>query len=258
MKTIRLVLAASFALFLTGCFQMEQLITVQTDGSGTILVTAVLDAATIQQMAEMAKAAGGDAKSPLDEMMDATKAKEGAKKFGDGVKFEKMEKIRNATGEGAAVTYSFTDVTKLKVDFDPQSMSGGVGEGEAKEPLTFDFTKGSPAKLTIKATRKPPSGDKTPDDPDADAQLAMAARMFQGAKITVAVVVGGTITETDAAHHDTTRVTLAELPFDEVMKDPTVFKALNKAGSWEEACQVLKTINGVKVEPKATVNVQFQ
>ncbi len=261
MKTLRLfrsLLAVFLTLVLTGCFQMEQVIRVKADGSGTISITAVMNAETLKQMLEMAKAAGEDAKSPLDEMMDETKAKEGAKKFGPGVKFEKMEKIKNASGEGAVVTYSFSDVTKLKVDFDLQDMGSGGGDGEAKEPLTFDFTKGSPAKLTIKATHKAPGEEKPVDDPDADAQLAMAAQMFKGAKITMAVVVDGTITETDAAHHDTSRITMAEMPFDEVMKDAKVFKALNKARSWEEACQVLKTVPGVKVEPKLTVKVQFK
>ena len=259
MKTSRSVVlffALLWALFLTGCFQMEQVIRVKADGSGTISVTAVVNTDTLKQMLEMAKASGEDAKSPLDEMLDEAKAKDGEKKFGEGVKFEKLEKIKNASGEGAVVTYSFTDVTKLKVDFNLQEM-GEVSE-EAKEPLTFDFTKGTPATLTIKATHKAPGGEKPPEDADADAQLAMAAQMFKGAKITVAVVVDGTITETDAAHHDTSRVTMAELPFDEVMKDLKVFKTLNAAGSWEEACQVLKTVAGVKVEPKLAVKVQFQ
>lgn len=257
-RSLRSLLAIFFALFLAGCFQMEQVIRVKADGSGTISVMAVMNADTLKQMLEMAKAGGEDAKSPLDEMMDETKAREGAKKFGEGVKFEKMEKIKNATGEGAVVTYSFADVTKLKVDFDLQDMGSGGGDGEAKEPLTFDFTKGSPAKLTIKATHKAPGAELPPDDSDADAQFAMAAQMFKGAKITVAVVVDGVITETDAAHHDASRITMAEMPFDEVIRDAKVFKSLNKARTWEEACQVLKTVPGVKVEPKLTVNVQFK
>ena len=258
LRTMLAVLAAlSVTLLFPGCFQMEQVINVKPDGSGTIVMTAVLTKAALKQIEEMSKAGGEKGKTPIDEMTDPAKAAEQAKKLGDGVKFEKVEKIKNDIGEGAKLTFSFTDVTKLHVDMDMNSGSQG-GDDKDKEPVTFGFDKGT---LTIKSTHKKGAKAKPDDDKDeanAAAGIAMAQQMMKGMKISVFVNIEGTITETDAAHRDGSRITLAVVPFDEVLKDSNKMKALNKADGWNEALKVLKEIPGVIVEPKETVTVKIK
>ena len=87
---------------------------------------------------------------------------------------------------------------------------------------------------------------------------AMMQQMMKGMKISVFVNIEGTITETDAAHRDGSRITLAVVPFDEVLKDPKKMKAMDKADGWNDALKVLKEIPGVVVEPKETVTVKIK
>ncbi len=244
--------ALGITLFLPGCLQVEQVIKVKPDGSGTVTVSIVMTNEGIKAMAEFAKQSGGEAKSPVDELASEEKAREQAKALGEGVKFEKVEKIKNAIGEGAKMTFSFTDVTKLK-----PSMDMGDGGAEKEPAASFEFTKGSPAKLVMKMIRK--KAGAAPDVPDTDdSQFQEAAKMMKGMKLTMYIEVDGQITESDAAHREGSRVTFAEVPFDEILKSPEKFKAMNKAGEWSEAVKVIKEIPGVKVEPKDTVTIQFK
>lgn len=250
--------ALSVTLLFTGCFQMEQVISIKPDGSGTIVMTAVLTKEALKQIEEMSKA-GGQGKTPLDEMTDPAKAAEQAKKFGEGVKFVKAEPIKNDVGEGAKLTFSFADVRKIHVDMDLNAGPGGPGGGEKKEksPVSFGFKKGT---LTIKSTHKQPTAAKVEEkeNPNEAANLAMMQEMMKGMKLSVFVDIEGTITETDAAHRDGSRITMAVVPFDEVLKDPKKMKAMDKVGSWADALKVLKEIPGVVIEPKETVTVKIK
>jgi len=76
--------------------------------------------------------------------------------------------------------------------------------------------------------------------------------------MTIAVEVAGEITESDAAHRAGSRVTLAEIPFDEVMKSKDAFIKMSKAGNWADRLTVLKEIPGVKVDPKETITIKFK
>ena len=176
--------------------------------------------------------------------------------------FQKVEKVKNDVGEGAKVTFAFTDITKVKADLDmqdlnPRAQAVGGEDDKDKDTVAFDFAKGSPAKLTVKMTHKSRAKDDDGPDPTEGPQFAQAAQMMKGMKMTMAIEVEGKIADTDAAHRDGSRVTLAEVPFDGLLKDPSKFKALNKAKEWPEALKVLKEVPGVKVEPKDAVTIQF-
>jgi hypothetical protein len=251
------VVALSLTFFLTGCLQVEQIIKLKPDGTGTITMTIVMTKEALAMMKEFSKQGVGEAKSAIDEMVNEEKAKEQAAKLGEGVKFEKVEKIKNDIGEGAKMTFSFSDITKLKPSMDMQDM-GGEG-GEAKDAaMVFEFTKGSPAKLVVKTVHKKDDKANKPDNEPDGAELAQAAQMMKGMKLTMVLEVEGTIKQTDAAHRVGSRITFAEVPFDDILKDPAKFKAMNKAGAWADAVKVLKEMPGVKVEPKETVTIEFQ
>jgi hypothetical protein len=249
----RSVLAAFFALsvtfFLTGCFQIEQVIKVKADGSGTMVMSIVVTKEGLTAMRELSKDAPGGAKDPIDDMMNEDKIKEQAGKLGEGVTYVKAEKIKNDVGEGVRMTFKFDDITKVKPSMD----TDGGGSGEAA--VTFEFTKGDPASLVIKAAH---GGDKKPDQAPDDAQFEQAKQFMKGMKMTIAVEVDGEITESDAAHRAGSRVTLAEVPFDEVMKSKDAFMNMSKAANWAERIKVLKEIPGVKVDPKDTITIKFK
>jgi hypothetical protein len=253
MKLIRAALGGLFAFaamfLLSACFQAEQVINVKPDGTGTIVITLKMGKEALAQMKTLN--AGDPNADPVEQMMKKEEAEEMAKKLGEGVKFEKVEPYKEGESLGKRATFSFTDINKVRAD-----MNMGPGAGEEKDPITFQFTKGSPATLVINCPEKKP--EQKADDPQEDAQMAAAAAMMKDMKITIAVNVEGTIVSTDAENKEGTRITLVELPVGEALKDVKRFKAIDRAGSWEAAAKLMKEIPGAKVETKQKVSVQIK
>lgn len=254
MKTIRALLGGLFAmaavLFLTGCFQAEQLINVKPDGSGTIVVTVKMGK---EALAQMKAFSGGDPNAdPLADMLKQEEAEQMAKKFGEDVKLEKVEPFKEGESQGKRATFSFPDISKVTAD-----LSVGPGtEDESKDPVHFEFTKGTPATLIIHSPHK--KAENKPDDPQEEAQMAAAATMMKDMRLTIAVNIEGKLVSTDAENKDGTRITLMDIPVGEALKDLKRFKAIDRAASWEEAAKLMKEIPGAKVESKKTVKVQLQ
>jgi hypothetical protein len=253
---MRSLVAIAFSLVITlllsGCFQAEQVINVKPDGSGTVVMTIKVGPAALAQM----KAFGGaDAKGdPLDQMMKKEEAEEMAKKLGEGVKLEKIETVKEGETQGKRATFSFADINKVHADMNMGPNAGGGDQ--AKDPITFEMTKGNPASLVIHCPAKKP--ENKPDDPQEDAQMAAAAAMMKDMRITVAVNIVGTIVKTDADNKDGTRITLIDLPVGEALKDVKRFKAIDRAPNWEAAAKMIKEIPGAKVESKEKISVQLK
>jgi hypothetical protein len=257
MKTFRFLLGAicvvAAMFFLSGCFQAEQVINVKPDGSGTVVFTVKVGKAALEQM--KALGGGGDANAdPLEQMMKKEEAEEMAKKLGEGVKLEKIEPFKEGESVGKRATFSFADINKVKADMSMGPDAGG--DDKDKEPIKFEFTKGSPATLIIHSPNKK-SKDK-PDDPQEDAQMAAAAAMMKDMRITIAVNVQGTLVSTDADNKEGTRITLIDLPVGEALKDVKKFKAIDRAADWASAAKLIKEIPGAKVESKQKVKVELK
>ncbi|EDY16169.1 hypothetical protein CfE428DRAFT_6273 [Chthoniobacter flavus Ellin428] len=258
MKPLCLILAAFLAIFgLAGCFQMERVIKLKPDGSGTIEETMMIPKAAL---ADFQKFAPGN--KPPD-VFDEDRLKQAAGKMGEGVTFVSAKKMSSDAGEGFSVVYAFTDINKLKIDQNPgDSMSGpgGTPQGGKKDPFVFHFTPGQPAVLRI--SMPPPQfkpakpGDAGPDD----ATLRMMQQMLKDLKIVSAIEVGGAISESNAEYHDGSRVTFMDVDFNKVLADPAKFKAMIKANpqTIEEAKKLIHGIEGVKIETAPEVTIQFQ
>jgi hypothetical protein len=284
--TLRALFVLAAATLFTGCFQMEKIISVKPDGSGTITETVSMSKATVDQMKQMfegiAKGFGGDAKSadanPSKgfDLLDEKKLREEATKMGEGVTFVSAKKISDEKGEGYVATFAFTDINKLRIDQNPGDAmpnAGGLGgapKADAKsEPITFQFKKGSVAQLTIKnpTPAMKPKADAKKDAADDSANaggeemaMAMMQQMMKDMRLVVAVEVAGKIVKTDAENVSGNRATLAEMDFNKLLANPEKFKQLSKANpqSIEEAKAIVKGIDGFKVETKPSVSIQFQ
>ena len=252
-KTIRTLAVALLALatvFLSGCFQAEQVINVKPDGSGTIVMTLKMGKDAIAQM----KALGGDANAdPLEQMRKKDEAEQMAGKLGEGVKLEGVEPYKEGEFVGKRATFSFPDINKVRADMNMGP--GGGDDKEGKDPITFKYDKAS-GTLTINSPNKQP--ENKPDDPQEDAQMAAAASMLKDMRIAIAVNIVGTIVKTDAENKDGTRITMVDLPVGEALKDIKRFKAIDRAPNWEAASKLIKEIPGAKVESKSKVTVQIK
>lgn len=260
LKTQIGLLAALLCTFVSGCLQVEQTVNLKPDGSGTIVISTVMSKEAMDQIAAFGGAnPDNKPKSPVDEMMNEDKAKEQAGKMGEGVKFEKAEKIKTDKGEGAKLTFSFTDINKVKMDVSLGDAAPQKADG--KPPVSFQFTKGSPAKLTMtmnQPQKEEKKADDAPEDPNEAQGLAMMQQMIKGMRITMNLNVDGTLVATNATHKDGNKITIMEIPMDELLKDPKKFKASQKAGSFTDAMSILKDVPGLKMETKPNVTVEFK
>src|SRR4030095_2202273 len=130
--------------------------------------------------------------------------------------------------------------------------------------------KGKVAELIVKnpSTERKPGADKSkPEKPaGADAPggeemaMMMMQQMFKDMKVVVAVEVAGKVVKTNADNVKGNRVTMMEMDFNKVMANPAKFKELSKANpkTVEETKALGKGIEGIKVEARPSVSIQFQ
>lgn len=271
MKSLPILFVAAFsAVCLSGCLQIEKIVKLKPDGSGTLEETLAMSketAAKLKQMtASFGKPAGGKkAAAPDTGLMNEKRLREDADTMGDGVKFVSAKKIDTDKLQGFTAVYSFTDINKLKLDQNPASALSSVGgakgdPGQSKnEPLVFHFTTGSPAelKITMPQSNAPPKPQS--DEAQAVAMQAMQ-QIFKDLKITIAVEVQGSIKATNAQYHDGSRVTLMEMDFNKLLSNPEKFKELAKGNpqSLQESKALLKGLEGVKIENAPEITVKFE
>jgi len=271
MKSLRLLFIAAFSVVcLSGCLQIEKIVKLKPDGSGTIEETLTMSKETAARLKEMAasfgKPAGGKKGAAADSgLLNEKKLREEADTMGAGVKFVSAKKIDTDKLQGFTAVFSFADINKLKLDQNPGSALSTVGgakggPGQSKnEPLLFHFTKGSPAELdiTMPESKMPPKPQS--DDAQAMAMQAMQ-QIFKDMKITIAFEFQGSITETNAEYREGSRVTLMEMDFNKLLANPEKFKDLAKGNpqSLQESKGLLKGLPGVKIETAPEITVKFE
>jgi hypothetical protein len=257
MKAFRLIFAAFLAVVgLTGCFQVERVVKLKPDGSGTIEETVMIPKAALEKLQELAPG------KPAD-VFDEAKLKQAAGQMGDDVTFVSAKKISSDAGEGFTATYAFTDINKLKIDQNPGDAIGGAGgapQNAKKDPIVFHFTKGQPAELSVSMPAPQFKPKKDASEAPDEAALQMMQQMLKDLKIVMALEVEGTISETNAEYHQGSRVTFMDVDFNKVLADPAKFKAMTKANpqTIEEAKALIKEIDGVKIETSPQLKIKFQ
>ena len=275
MKKITLVAIAIFLLlFLSGCFQIERVINVNKDGSGTIEETVLMSQEFINQMKQMATSFGGgeiEENEDESEYHDVDDLKKDALKMGEGVKYVSSKPMERDGLLGHYVIYSFNDITKIKVDENPaDNMMGSPGMGEDKEDMYFKFKKGKTSELTIIFPQVDDEFEdeeivyetEEPEDNTSvnDQDIKMMKAMYKGMKISVKVIVDGKIVDTNATHKDGNVVTLSEMDFDVIMNNEEAFKALSdsKESTDEEMKKSMQEFKGFKADVNEEVIIKFK
>ena len=231
------------------------------------ILLVILDDVGIDQMKVFSSFGGEKAdKSKEFSLLDEKQLKKETASMGEGVTFISAKKVSTATGEGYTAVYAFTDINKLKVNPDPSSAAPKMIQdaqkkhGE-KEVIDFRFTKGSPAELVI-VQSEPKLGKKNGEKKHkpSPTETQMMTQFFKDMKISIAVEVAGTITETNATNREGSRVTLMEMDFNKLLADPKKFEELiqNQPETLEEGKKILKGVPGVKIEMNQQVSIKFK
>jgi hypothetical protein len=247
------LLAAAPLLFCAGCFQGQRVITVNADGSGTIVDTLTFGE---QLKAMMAAAADKD--------KGTEKEKAAAAAMGPGVTFVSQEK--NPDGSGFKTSYAFKDISKIKVEISPGPDSG-ESKGEQKdksEPLNFRFARqGGKSVLTV-VQPQPKKTDAQAKPPEGMQEMAMSMwtmmkGMMKGLKLKTVLEVNGKIAKATSPYVQGSSVTLLEMDFDQITADDANFKKFTQAGDDPSTMnpKALQGIKGMKINPDQEVVVEF-
>jgi hypothetical protein len=261
---------------LAGCLQVQTVVKVKPDGSGTIEERAVMKGQMAMMMMAMSQMDDeqGDTKKKKKKsgLFSEEEMKKRAAEMGEGVRFVSGKEIMVDDGQGYEAVFAFKDIGKLKLSESPDvnpmgSSSGEKEQGEEKKEkkyVTFAFTKGSPATLTVymppREKKEKSKKVEKKEDQEMKAGMAMARAMFKDLKFSSVIQVQGSIVETDATFRDGSTVTLFDVDFDKLMSDETLMsKAMeNEDLSEEEAKELMKKYPGIKIETNKATKIRFR
>lgn len=256
------------AVLCSGCIRSATLVKVKADGSGTIEQTMLVNLGLMKGM--FAGLGGQTAQTPGT--VNEADLKRAAERMGEGVTLLSATPVKEADGfEGSKAIYAFTDISKVRVDQDP-NLSGSTTGGfstppKNSNPVSFAMAKGANGEATLTvtvndppkaATDKPGGGAAGGPDMANPQMLDMMKSMFQGFKIGIDVEVAGKILKTNADHVAGSRVTLLEMDLGALLQDEAKLRELQKVlgptASIAELKPYLKDVKGLKVnDPVVTI-----
>jgi len=119
------------AVLSVGCISFTTTVNVNPDGTGTIVQTTTVSPEIAAQMKQMMAGFASDSKDKQKkpkELFSVEDAKSAAATMGEGVSFVKAERIKTADAEGIRATYSFGDISKIRI--------GQTASGPGKSPAS--------------------------------------------------------------------------------------------------------------------------
>ena len=257
-RTVRFALGVALAIALPSCLQNETTITLNKDGSGTIIEETVLTAEMLAMMTQFAQPGAPD---PVAEMFSEEKAKEKAPKLGEGVEFVKSEMVEREGKKGARVEYKFADINKVKVSAGDamEQLGDQMPEGEQKkdEAVKFSYADGK-LKITTPPTdfddMAMPGGDGAEQTPQME---EMMTNMLKDMRVTMKLVVADGIAETNATHREGDAITLIDVEVGKMIAQKDKLKAISETAKTdkEAAKAEFSKLEGVKVETNDEVTV---
>jgi hypothetical protein len=251
----------------SGCINSASLVKIKPDGSGTIEQTMLVNMAAIKGLisgmgASQTKESGG--------VLNEAEFKRAGERM--GVRPVSLTPMKEGGFEGAKAIYAFDDITKVRVDQDPQlgGRAAGTTPGSrvSTSPIKFGLARqGATSVLTITVDEKAADSAtaRAQDAPSLEsidpAMMQMIKTMFDGFRILIDVEVDGKIVKTNADYVSGSRITLLEVDMAGVFADEAKLKALQSkvqpGSSISELRPYLKDIKGVKVNHPA-LTIEFR
>jgi len=258
LKKAKLFLGLVAALALPSCLQNETTITLNKDGSGTIVDETMLSAQMAQSMTQFAQPGQPD---PIAEMFSEEKAKAKAAKIGEGVEYVKTEIIENDGKRGARVHYKFTDINKISINPGAamESLGGDKVEAEEEkdEDLKFAYEDGKLKIIVPPSDFEDMAADNGPQDPQQEAMMMQA---MADMRLTVKLVIADGIAESTASHVDGNTVTLFDIQVDKMFTHKDELKKIAETSKTDidAAKAAFSKLEGIKIETKedATVTIK--
>jgi hypothetical protein len=273
---IKMMVALLLSCGLAGCFQIDQVVTLSPDGSGTVEETIKISrkiaesmAALTSGMSEQLGADGNDKAPPKEQsFFKDDEIKKRAERFGSGVRFVKMERIADKQFEGYKAVYSFSDINAVRLDQENPGMQKQIEQGSESTPkgTRFVFAPGKTATLIVKQQKRDVRvGESAPEMPtpakeSSEEELAMVRQMFDGLRISTTLVIKGNVVDSNATHRTGSTITLAEIDFGKLLDKPELLAkmAAVQPGDQAAAMEMIKKIPGMKIDMNDELRVSFR
>ncbi len=271
-RTLGVLLLGIATLAIAGCMEIETVVRVKPDGSGTITERLVMSNEIVDMMKEMAP------EGQPAELYNEQELRDAAPGYGEGVTFVSVKDVETEFGKGHETSYAFTDVNKIRVGQDPGEKMPGAepveGEDDAGDFTTFTMQPGSPGELVIHwpvdeaksksvETTETASTNETPVEQSAEEQEAAMEMMkmaFKDMRMSMHVEVAGSVVDSNATHLNGSRVTLVEIAFADFLDSEKAMTAMasNSDQTVADMKEMMALVPGLKMEIEPEVTVRFE
>lgn len=283
---IRILVVLAVSCGLAGCFQVDQVVTLSPDGSGTLEETFMISRRIAESMASLTAGMDGQPAGPegvgaapkqQQSFFKDDEIKKRAEGFGKGVTYVKMERLANKDFEGYRALYSFKNINMLRLDQKSPGMSSRNEQegGAAPKGTEFVFTPGKTAMLVVKqhaGTTPAPAGnavavtakgapaETAPVKESSPEELAMVRQMFAGLRFSTTLVIKGKVVDSNATYRSGSTITLAEVDFGKILDKPDVLAKMTtvQPGDQAAALEMIKNLPGMKVDLNDELRVSFK
>jgi hypothetical protein len=251
MRVARTLALWTILLACAGCIQAERVITVNLDGSGSIVDTMAVTGqlAAVQAAIKM---------QPKPEQVAAKTRRVKAAAVAMGVKLDSYQP--QSAGQPEVVRYSFADVTKVKADGMPFMANDDEESAVSPTSMSFRFHRaGGRSVLTVITPSDPSARKRTPAEIDEEvANMKARADQVAGAHLLTKLELGGPVATTNAPMVDGRTITLLSIDVATLVGDePSLRKVLAVEDPMRADPKVLAGIKGLKFNLLPELKVEF-
>ncbi|MDY6916236.1 MAG: hypothetical protein SVM86_07975 [Candidatus Cloacimonadota bacterium] len=252
-------------LLLASCIQVESMVEVNKDGSGTLVQKVLIGNQFMQGMKQMAQGFDSKEEETEEGIFDEEDLRAAAEKYGESVTFVSARKLEVNNMTGYEAIYEFTDIEALSISSNPEEDLMNMGDSDL---ITFKFKKGNTARLDI--IMPPEFEDEEIEEKDIvndeeDLQMdentkEMVKQLYKDMKIAMTIKVNGRITKTNCSYQEDNSVVLMKIDFQELLKDEKAMELMgsNNANDPEVFKELIESIPGTKIEGKEEIFVEFK
>jgi len=270
MRYVRLLVLASAALVSGACFQVSTVLSVNTDGSGTIEQRMLFTQAALTQLRQFSAFGGGGGGSQNFDPLSEQQARDAAATLGPGVTYVSSTPINTAEGQGRDIKYAFRDINQLHIAQTPPA-PGGLSVSSSSfgtdAQVAFALTKQPNGASLLRVVMPqlpltPNAGNAAPGRggnslPSAD-QMALIKPMFAGARMSLAIEPAGQLIRTSSPYVDGRRVTLVDVNLDSLLANDALLQRLQSSKSPDETKALLKDVPGVRLSLDPETTIEFR
>jgi hypothetical protein len=268
-KGLVLIALITTVLVLGGCFGSSWIITLRSDGSGTIEMEYRIDKEIIQMMQSMG-GEGGEIPAGNEDFVDEEELEGIAASLGEGVRFVSVApKPDSDTSYGYTAVFEFDDINTLTVN--PMAAAPGGGENEddvTETPFRFRFTPGRTAELVVLIDQDEDTEEMAEDEAememeaegqDDETMTEMMKPYFESMSFLVQVNIDGEIHETNAHFRDGNSIILMDLDMGKIIDNDELFKqVMNSDDVSDEEMAARLEEAGIRIESEEEVTVRFR